>query len=86
MSPRISIWPILFAENSHRSSKNRIDFDRVKYVAARAQISSYIESTSLGYDTFVGDRGIVEGGQTTNRTARAYINQQIFLFLMRTAL
>ena len=41
-----------------------IDFDRVKYAAKQAQIASFIESSSEGYDSFVGERGIrLSGGQ-----------------------
>lgn len=41
-----------------------IDMDRVKQAASMAQISSFIESSSDGYGTFVGERGIrLSGGQ-----------------------
>ena len=43
---------------------NLIDFDRIRYVAAQARLSSYIESTQMGYSTIVGERGIrLSGGQ-----------------------
>jgi ATP-binding cassette subfamily B protein len=44
--------------------RQHIDLDRVKQAAAQAQISSYIESTIEGYESFVGERGIrLSGGQ-----------------------
>ncbi|MDC0269656.1 ABC transporter ATP-binding protein/permease [Synechococcus sp. AH-551-N23] len=42
----------------------KIDFDRVKQAASQAQIASFIESCSDGYESFVGERGIrLSGGQ-----------------------
>lgn len=44
--------------------RNHIDLALVKEAAAQAQISSFIESISDGYDSFVGERGIrLSGGQ-----------------------
>ena len=44
--------------------RHLIDFERVKRAAAQAQIASYIESTTEGYESFVGERGIrLSGGQ-----------------------
>ena len=44
--------------------REKIDLDRVKQVASQAQISSFIDSSSEGYDSFVGERGIrLSGGQ-----------------------
>jgi ATP-binding cassette subfamily B protein len=41
-----------------------IDLDRVKQAARQAQIASFIESRSEGYNAFVGERGIrLSGGQ-----------------------
>ena len=41
-----------------------IDMERVKQVAAQAQIASFVESSSDGYNSFVGERGIrLSGGQ-----------------------
>ncbi len=41
-----------------------VDFDRVKLAAKKANISSFIDSTNFGYQTFVGERGIqLSGGQ-----------------------
>jgi ATP-binding cassette subfamily B protein len=41
-----------------------IDFDRVQIVARQAQISDFIESSSRGYQTYVGERGMrLSGGQ-----------------------
>ena len=45
-------------------SREKIDLDRVRQAAAKAQIASFIESSSNGYDSFVGERGIrLSGGQ-----------------------
>lgn len=44
--------------------KHKIDLERVRQAAYMAQISSFIESNSEGYDTFVGERGVrLSGGQ-----------------------
>ena len=44
--------------------KSRINLDRVRQAAEKAQISGFIESTSEGYDTFVGEQGVrLSGGQ-----------------------
>lgn len=41
-----------------------IDMRRVKLAAIQAQIASYIEDSPMGYDSFVGERGIrLSGGQ-----------------------
>jgi ATP-binding cassette subfamily B protein len=41
-----------------------IDLARVQQAAAQAQIASFIEGSSQGYDSFVGERGIrLSGGQ-----------------------
>ena len=43
---------------------NLIDFDRVRKAADQAQISNFIESSTDGYQTVVGERGIrLSGGQ-----------------------
>ena len=43
---------------------NLIDLERVYHAARQAQIAPFIESSSKGYDTFVGERGIrLSGGQ-----------------------
>jgi ABC-type multidrug transport system fused ATPase/permease subunit len=45
-------------------SPGDIDLDRVKQAARQAQIASFIESRSEGYNAFVGERGIrLSGGQ-----------------------
>ncbi len=42
----------------------KIDIDRVKLSAEKAQLSEFIESCKDGYETFVGERGIkLSGGQ-----------------------
>ena len=44
--------------------KSRINLDRVRQAAEKAQISGLAESTSEGYDTFVGEQGVrLSGGQ-----------------------
>ena len=44
--------------------REHIDLELVKQAAAQAQIASFIESISEGYDSFVGERGIrLSGGQ-----------------------
>jgi len=54
-----------FAENiAFGIRKDKIDFEKVKQCAYMAKISSYIESCSKGYETFVGEGGInLSGGQ-----------------------
>ncbi len=54
-----------FAENiAFGIRKDKIDFKKVKQCANMAKISSYIESSSRGYETFVGEGGInLSGGQ-----------------------
>ena len=44
--------------------RQQIDLARVKQAARHAQIASFIESSSEGYESFVGERGIrLSGGQ-----------------------
>ena len=44
--------------------KEQIDLERVRQAAEQAQIASFIESSTDGYDTFVGERGVrLSGGQ-----------------------
>ncbi len=44
--------------------KEQIDLERVQQAAERAQIVGFIESSTDGYDTFVGERGVrLSGGQ-----------------------
>ncbi len=44
--------------------KGQIDLERVRQAADQAQIASFIEASSEGYQTFVGERGIrLSGGQ-----------------------
>ncbi|NWB25372.1 ABC transporter ATP-binding protein [Pseudomonas gingeri] len=48
-----------------------INFDRVRYAAAKAQMSDVIESWSAGYDTPVGERGVFLSGGQRQRIAIA---------------
>jgi len=42
----------------------RIDLERVRHAAEQAQIAPFIESSTSGYDTLVGERGVrLSGGQ-----------------------
>ena len=63
--------------------RHLIDIDRVKQVAAQAQIASFIESKSDGYESFVGERGIrLSGGQRQRLgIARALYKQSKILVL-----
>ena len=63
--------------------RHEIDQDRVKQAAKQAQISSFVEASSKGYDTFVGERGIrLSGGQRQRiGIARAlYKNARFLVF------
>ena len=55
----------------------------MKYAASKAQISRFIESSSEGYDSFVGERGIrLSGGQRQRiGIARALYKQAKVLVL-----
>ena len=62
--------------------REQIDMTRVKQAASQAQISSFIESSLDGYETFVGERGIrLSGGQRQRiGMARAlYKNAQVLV-------
>ena len=63
--------------------KEQIDLARVKQAAAQAQIASFIEASSEGYATFVGERGIrLSGGQRQRiGIARALYKQACVLVL-----
>ena len=56
---------------------------RVKYAAEQAQIASFIESSSEGYSSFVGERGVrLSGGQRQRiGIARALYKQASVLIL-----
>lgn len=57
--------------------KEQIDRDRLVLAAKYAQISAFIESSSNGYDTFVGERGMMLSGGQRQRIgiARALYKQ-----------
>ncbi len=62
---------------------DKIDLDRVRDSAERAQIADFIESRSDGYDSFVGERGVrLSGGQRQRiGIARAlYKNASVLVF------
>ena len=73
-----------FAENiAFGIPKKAVDLDKVKKVAEMAKISSFIESTQKGYNTFVGEAGInISGGQKQRiGIARAlYKNAELIIF------
>ena len=62
---------------------DKIDLNRVRDSAKRAQIADFIESRPKGYDTFVGERGVrLSGGQRQRiGIARAlYKNASVLIF------
>jgi ATP-binding cassette subfamily B protein len=62
---------------------DKIDFNRVRDSAKRAQIADFIESRPEGYDAFVGERGVrLSGGQRQRiGIARAlYKNASVLVF------
>ena len=62
---------------------DKIDHNRVRNAAKRAQIADFIESGSDGYDAFVGERGVrLSGGQCQRiGIARAlYKNASVLVF------
>ncbi len=63
--------------------KQTIDMSRVKLAAQQAQIASFIESSSEGYASFVGERGIrLSGGQRQRiGIARALYRQASVIIL-----
>lgn len=63
--------------------KHKIDMDRVRGAAYQAQLSDFIASSDLGYETFVGERGVrLSGGQRQRiGIARAlYKNAKVLVF------
>lgn len=63
--------------------RQNIDMVRVRNAAAQAQIASFIEASPLGYESFVGERGIrLSGGQRQRiGIARALYKQASVLIL-----
>jgi ABC-type multidrug transport system fused ATPase/permease subunit len=73
-----------FAENIALGiPRERINMDQVRNAARQAQISSFIDSTTDGYNSFVGERGIrLSGGQRQRiGIARALYKQASLLIL-----
>lgn len=64
-------------------SPKRIDFERVRRAAQQAQLAEFIESSSQGYQAFVGERGVrLSGGQRQRiGIARALYKQASVLVL-----
>lgn len=64
-------------------TKEKINMDRVKIAAKQAQIDSLIDSMSDGYDSFVGERGVLLSGGQRQRLgiARALYKKSSFLVL-----
>lgn len=64
-------------------SPKRIDFERVRRAAQQAQLAEFIESSPLGYQAIVGERGIrLSGGQRQRiGIARALYKQASVLVL-----
>ena len=61
---------------------DQIDHERIKYAAKIAKIDKYIESKSLGYNTLVGEGGILLSGGQCQRIAIAraiYRDPQILI-------
>jgi ABC-type bacteriocin/lantibiotic exporter with double-glycine peptidase domain len=63
--------------------KNLIDQERVRRVAEIAQLASNIESMPMGYNTIVGERGMMLSGGQRQRIgiARALYKQSVLLVL-----
>ena len=63
--------------------EDRIDHDRVREAARRAQIADFVESGSEGYDAVIGERGVkLSGGQRQRiGIARALYKQASVLIL-----
>jgi ABC-type multidrug transport system fused ATPase/permease subunit len=64
-------------------SREKIDLERVRHAAHKAQIAEFIESRPEGYDAFVGERGVrLSGGQRQRiGIARALYKQASVLIL-----
>jgi len=63
--------------------KEKIDIERVKIAAQKAQISDYIEGRAEGYEALVGERGVMLSGGQRQRIgiARAlYKNASVIIF------
>jgi len=73
-----------FIENiAFGEEKEKIDFQKVKDAANKAQLSKFIESCPEGYKTIIGERGIrLSGGQRQRISlARAFYKDRNFFIL-----
>ena len=63
--------------------RHQVDLERVKKAAMQAQISTFIEASPEGYESFVGERGIrLSGGQRQRiGIARALYKRASVIFL-----
>ena len=62
---------------------DEIDIDRVKWASKKAQISDFIENSSKGFDTLLGENGVALSGGQKQRIAIAralYKKSSVLIF------
>lgn len=62
---------------------DEIDIDRVKWASKKAQISDFIENSSMGFDTLLGENGVALSGGQKQRIAIAralYKKSSVLIF------